>query len=162
LLACPVVKRSVPRSFGMALLLPLVACSTVEPGEDFSIADIVYDEGYYYCSVEPKLFEYKCGPGNPGEEGSCHFDVTPYRLTDYSPLIGDSCSSESAPTAVIIAPAKANYSSSQAKMQLDPKLAPLLTRPLGKASHPRVVFDPAKDQAAIDVIEAWATKFSTQ
>ncbi|MFO0569834.1 MAG: hypothetical protein U0263_29560 [Polyangiaceae bacterium] len=155
-----------PRFRSVLALLVLTGCSTVEPGQDFSIADVVYDEDYYYCAVEPVLFQYRCGPGDPGKgdsNGSCHFNVTSYRMSDYTPLMADSCASPTGSPSGSIAPqAKTNYAAAQAKMQIDPKLAPLLNRPTGRASHPRVVFDPAADQAAIQVIEDWATKFSTQ
>jgi hypothetical protein len=138
------------------------APGTVDPGQDFSIADVVYDENYFYCVVEPMLFSQACGPGDSSKgdgNGSCHFNVTSYRLADYNPLIADTCNGI-IPTSLITPQAKANYGSSQAKMQLDPKLAPLLNRPTGKAAHPRVIFT-LQDPPA-DVIRQWATKFSTQ
>jgi len=138
------------------------APGTVDPGQDFSIADVVYDENYFYCVVEPMLFAQRCGPGDSAKgdsNGSCHFNVTSYRLTDYSPLIADTCNGI-IPQDPITPQAKANYGASQAKMQLDPKLAPLLNRPTGKAAHPRVIFT-LQDPPA-DVIREWATKFSTQ
>lgn len=168
LLASRAVKPPLPWIFGVALLPALAACTTVEPGQDFNIADVVYEENFYYCSVEPQLFAFKCGPGDPGKgdgNGSCHFNVTSFRMTDYTPLVGDSCTSPTGiPTGPVAPQAKTNYAAAQAKMQLDPKLAPLLNRPIGKSAHPRVVFDlsQAADQAAAKVIEDWATKFSTQ
>lgn len=138
------------------------APGTVDPGQDFSIADVVYDENYYYCVVEPMLFAQRCGPGDPGKgdgNGSCHFNVTSYRLSDYQPLVGESCNGV-IPTAAIPPQAKTNYGASQAKMQLDPKLAPLLNRPTGKAAHPRKMFEESGPEA--DIIRQWATKFSTQ
>lgn len=129
----------VPRFFGMALLLPLAGCTTVEPGQDFNIADVVYDENFYYCRIEPMLFQQKCGPGDPAlgdGTGSCHFNVTSYRLTSYTPLLGDpdGCGGTLVPPTAPTPEAKTNYSASQAKMQLDPKLAPLLNRPIAMAS----------------------------
>jgi hypothetical protein len=162
------VKPLSSRCLGLALLLPVVACSgsvTVDPGEDFSIAEVVYDENFYYCRVEPMLFANKCGPGDSSQgdgKGSCHFDVTPYRLTPYSPLVGepDGCGGTLVPPTVPPAAAKSNYGASQGKMQLDPNLAPLLNRPIGKAAHPRKIFE--SDSPPADLLREWATKFSTQ
>jgi len=159
------VKLMVPRFFGMALLLPLAGCTTVEPGQDFNIADVVYDENFYYCRIEPMLFQQKCGPGDPAlgdGTGSCHFNVTSYRLTSYTPLLGDpdGCGGTLVPPTAPTPEAKTNYSASQAKMQLDPKLAPLLNRPIGEAAHPRKIFESNSPPA--DLIREWATKFSTQ
>lgn len=160
------MKLKVPAVVGMALSLPFLACTTVEPGQDFNIADVVYDENYYYCAVEPVLFQYRCGPGDQGKgdaAGSCHFNVTSFRMADYTPLVGDTCTSPTGqPTGTVTPQAKTNYTAAQAKMQLDPKLAPLLNRPLGKAAHPRAIFDETADAAAVKVIEDWAEKFSTQ
>jgi hypothetical protein len=155
----------VPRVLGAALLLPSAACTTVEPGQDFNIADVVYDENFYYCRVEPMLFQQKCGPGDPGQgdsAGGCHFDVTSYRISNYSPLVGepDLCGGTLVPPSAPGPEAKNNYSASQAKMQLDPNLAPMLNRPVGKAAHPRKIFE--ADSPPADLIREWATKFSTQ
>lgn len=136
-----------------------VTPGTVEPGQDFSIAEVVYDENYYYCVVEPMLFEQKCGDGEPSEAGTCHFSVSSYRLASYSPLVGQNCNGI-IPQGLVPPQARTNYGASQAKMQLDPELAPLLNRPTGKAAHPRKIFELKSPPA--DVIRTWATKFSTQ
>jgi hypothetical protein len=158
-------------SRGLAIVLALLpGCgpdsltpSSVDPGQDFSIADVVYDANYYYCKVEPMLFAQKCGPGDSGQgdsNGGCHFNVTSFRLTDYSPLIGDSCNGTNSPGVAIPPQAQTNYASAQSMMQLDPNQAPLLIRPTGKAAHPRKIF--AADSPEAQIIKDWATKFSTQ
>ena len=127
------------------------------------IADVVYDANYYYCTVEPMLFQQRCGPGDSAQgdsNGGCHFAVTSFRLSDYTPLVGDSCQGTNTPGASIPPQARTNYASAQAKMQLDPNQAPLLIRPTGKAAHPRKIFDVNGPEAQI--IKDWATKFSTQ
>jgi hypothetical protein len=150
----------------LTLLLSIVACvgcTSVEPGEDIQIADVVYDANFYYCTVEPMLFGQRCGPGDPGKGdggGSCHFNVTTFRLIDYAPLVGESCSGPITPTAGIPSEASSNYSSAQTKMQIDPNLAPLLNRPTGKAAHPRAIF--GLNEPPADIIRQWATQFSTQ
>ena len=142
---------------------------TVKPGRDFSIADVIYDENYYYCTVEPMLFATKCGPGDTGQgdgNGACHYNVTSYRLSNYDlgqpgvKLVGDTCGGSNVPSTLVPPQAKANYSASQAKMQLDPNLAPLLNRPIKKTAHPRQIFASASPEA--DIIRDWATKYTTQ
>ena len=74
-----------------AALLPLLgagatACTTVDLGPDFQFADVVYDEGYFYCRVEPVLVELRCGAGDPARgdaSGGCHSNVTPFRLVEH-------------------------------------------------------------------------------
>lgn len=149
-------------------LLPLliacgsVGCTSVEPGNDIQIADVVYDENFFYCSVEPMLFAQSCGPGNGAGDGSgsCHFNVTSFRLSDYTPLVATTCTGPKTPGGGIPAEASANYTSAQTKMQIDPNLAPLLIRPTGKQAHPRQIF--AADSPEADLIRQWATQFSTQ
>ena len=137
--------------------------STVEPGEDFDIADVVYDENFFYCRIEPMLFAQRCGPGDPaqGDSGNgCHFSVTSFRLQDYTPLVADSCGGGVVPGVPPTAAATENFGAASLHMALDPDLAALLNRPTGKASHPRVIFDRQSPEA--DLIRQWATQFSTQ
>ncbi len=148
------------------VLLVVSGCgpSTVDPGPDFSVADVVFDESYFYCSVEPLLFAYSCGSGDTGSgdaAGGCHYNVTSYRLTNYSPLVAESCQnpSTSAPGTVTQA-ARQNYQASQARMKRDPEIAPLLQKPLKNQAHPRQIFDEGSDAAL--AIRAWAEKFSSQ
>lgn len=148
---------------GAAVLLSLgiAGCtSTVDPGQDFQIAEVVFDEGFYYCRVEPVLFTNGCGPGEPGDGNGCHFNVTSFRLTDYSPLVADSCGGGVVPGTGVPASAQGNYQSAQIQMRRDPDSAPLLNRPTGNASHPRTIFDASSPDA--DVIRQWATQFSSQ
>lgn len=138
--------------------------TTVDPGADFAVADIVFDEKYFYCRVEPVLFANSCGSGDPSKgdpQGGCHFSATSYRLTDYLPKVGDSCNGGVVPgVSSIPQAAQNNYQTSQARMKRDPQLAPLLQRPTLNQFHPRKIFDESSDDAA--AIRQWATQFSNQ
>ena len=156
---------------GAALMLSSAACgdqgffpTTVDPGPDFGIADIVFDPNYFYCKVEPVLFANSCGSGDASKgdrSGGCHYSVTTYRLTDYTPHVSDSCKSETLPgLSSFPDAAQNNYQTSQSRMKRDPNFAPLLQRPTGNQTHPRKVFDLNSTDA--DVIRQWATQFSSQ
>ena len=138
--------------------------TTVEPGPDFAVADIVFDEKYFYCKVEPVLFGNSCGSGDPSKgdpQGGCHFSASAYRLTDYTPRVGDSCGGGIVPGTINIPEAaQHNYQTSQARMKRDPDLAPLLQRPTLNQFHPRKIFDLNSMDA--DAIRQWATQFSNQ
>lgn len=137
--------------------------STVDPGADFSVADVVFDEGFYYCKVEPMFFAQRCGSGDPaqGEGNACHASVTSFRLTDYMPLVGDSCNGGVVPgLGSIPSVAQQNYQGASARMRRNPDSAPLFMRPTGKAQHPRVIFDASSGEA--ELIRQWATQYSTQ
>ena len=163
-----VITRALPAVLAMVGATTLLGCgdhglfpSTVDPGADFSIADVVFDDKYFYCKVEPVLFANGCGSGNATDpKGGCHFSATAYRLTSYTPLVGDSCGGGLVPSASIPQAAQANYQTSQARMKRDPDLAPLLQRPTGNQAHPRQVIDITSADA--DAIRQWATQFSNQ
>ncbi len=145
---------------GLCTLLTGSACSTVEPGQDFQIADIVFDEDYYYCFVEPVLFATSCGPGSGSDpSGGCHYNVTNYRINDYSPRVGDSCV-DGSPTQLPVEDARNNYSRAQAQMRRDAEMAPLFNRPTGTTAHPRKIFEATSPEA--QVIRDWAERFSSQ
>lgn len=140
---------------------------TVDPGPDFSLAEIVFDENFYYCRVEPILFQHRCGPGDSGQgdaANGCHFNVTSFRLTDYPatmpPLVADSCSQSLVPGVTVPSGARGNYQRAQANMDIDPAQAPLLLRPTAAARHPRRIFDSGSPEAR--VIRDWAERFSSQ
>jgi hypothetical protein len=137
--------------------------TTVDPGADFSIADLVFDENFFYCQVEPRvMIPHKCGAGDPGQgdsAGGCHFNVTAFRLTDYAPPVADGCQGNVVGTAIPAA-ARQNYQASQARMKRDPEVAPLLQKPLKKVTHPRAIFN--DDSDAANAIREWATRVTTQ
>jgi hypothetical protein len=136
--------------------------TTDDPGPDFNVSEVVFDENFFYCRIEPMLFNRGCGSGDPAQgdaSNGCHYNVTSYRLTDYSPLVAESCDGL-APQTNVPPAARQNYQLSQARMKRDPDLAPLLTRPTGETVHPRTIFGSASAEA--DLIREWANQFSSQ
>ena len=136
-----------------------VACGTVDPGEDFQFAQIVYDQNFFYCTVEPMLVREGCGPGKSGTDApnGCHQNVTPFRLTSHAPV---PCTGIVPKDLSIPAEARANYEAAAREMSPDPNFAPLLNRPTRKAAHPRQIFDPSSPEAKI--IRDWANKYTSQ
>jgi len=154
----------------VALLLSTSSCgddgllpTTIDPGSDFVQEDVIFDDEFFYCRVEPVLFAQGCGSGVAGQDpqNGCHFSVTKFRLTDYMPHVADSCMGDKlGPASSPPSAAQQNYTAAQARMKRDPNLAALLLRPTGKATHPRKIFD--ENSAEADVIRQWATQFSSQ
>jgi hypothetical protein len=136
--------------------------TTVDKGGDFNVAEVVFDDGYFYCTVEPMLFDQSCGSGVAGDgTNACHFSVTSFRLTPYGPpLTAEGCTSEAAVGVPATQQARGNYTVSQAKMDTDSNLAQLLLRPTGNAPHPRQIF--ASGDPPADIIREWSTRFTTQ
>ncbi len=169
-LAKPALRALPLRVLAMGMVAFVAGCgdegflpTTIDPGADFAVADVVFDEGYFYCKVEPMLFQNRCGSGDPAKgdaSGGCHFAVTSFRLTDYMPRVSESCSGNVPGPGSVTEPARQNYRAAQARMKLDPDVAPLLTRPTGQAAHPRVIF--AEDSDSAEVIREWANQFASQ
>lgn len=138
--------------------------TTVDPGPDFSIAELVWDEAFFYCQVEPRVITaYSCSNGDPGQgdsSGGCHRSVTSFRLFDYAPKVADSCQGNTLGNVLVPEDARQNYQGAQARMRRDPEVAPLLQRPLKKLAHPRAIF--ADDSDAAAAIREWATRVTTQ
>jgi hypothetical protein len=144
-------------TFLVALAL-LAGCSTIEPGGNPQIAQVVYDEDYFYCQVLPNvLMAQSCGAGDPNQDaaGGCHSTRTSFRLVPVSaaPTCTDNRRSGDLP-----AGAADNYIAAQGEMTQDPSTTPLLTRPLRKTSHPRQIFDEQSPEA--DIIREWAQRSS--
>jgi hypothetical protein len=132
--------------------------TTVDPGPDFSIADLLFDENFFYCQVEPRaIIPKKCGPGDPGQgDSGCHEQITSFRLRPHADITCDM----NVPTSAIPGDARGNYTSAQARMRRDPNSSPLLLRPLQKLEHPRAVIVSNDDAAA--AIREWANHVTTQ
>lgn len=141
----------------------LIAACTVDVGENFQVAEIVYDENYFYCQVEPVLFERGCGSGDPslGETAQgCHFNRQRLRLTEYQPLTSEQCDASFEGELLVSPAAQQNYQSAQLQMEVDPERSPLLNRPTSTVAHPRVIFE--LDSAEAEIIRAWGSRYSSQ
>jgi hypothetical protein len=137
------------------------ACSTVEPGSQFAIAAVTYDDNYFYCVVEPKVLMAKsCGSGDQSQgdaSGGCHESVTHFRLNPTAKAV--MCNGLTPIEAVPIA-SQANYQAAQGEMTLDYANAPLIAWPTQKFSgHPRQIFKPDSDE--YNIIKDWATKYAS-
>src|SRR5262245_15080946 len=115
--------------------------TTVDPGTDYSIAELRWDENFFYCQVEPRtLSASSCATGMAGDTaGGCHQNVTAFRVSFlmHMPLRCDG----NTPLDFVPQEARQNYNSSNARMARDPEVAPLLQRPLKKLAHPRQIFN---------------------
>ena len=130
----------------------------VNPGQDIQFAQITYEQAYFYCEVEPMLFDQGCGPGKSGTDppAGCHFNNTAFRLSDHMPI---PCKNGE-PQALIGTEAQNNYRVASTEMSPDPSLSQLLRRPTKQAAHPREIFDDKSPQA--DLIRTWGTKYTSQ
>ena len=159
------------RAAGATLLASMLCgctLTTVDPGRNFSLADISFDADYFYCHVEPELiFAKKCGPGDPAKgdaSNGCHFNssaVSAMVLIDHPavdcgggdhPLSGMDVGSGSA--------AQSNLESVSFEMNKDYTTAPVYVRPSGLGGalyHPRQIFDP-NDPQVTTLLSTWASQ----
>jgi hypothetical protein len=124
---------------------------------------VTFDEGFFYCQVEPNVLVAKsCGQGDPGQgdgQGGCHAQVTHFRL-DTSAMTSVACNGN-VPSGTISQTSRSNYEAAQGEMSRDVDNAPLLAWPTKRiSSHPRQVFAPTSAEA--DIIREWASKYSSQ
>ena len=133
-------------------------CYTIDPGGNPQIAQVVYDEDFFYCQVLPNvIMAQSCGSGDSAQDtaGGCHATATSFKLVPVS--IAPTCSGNRR-TGDLPAGAADNYIAAQAEMTQDPLTAPLLTRPTRKTSHPRQIFDERSPEA--EIIRQWAQRSS--
>jgi hypothetical protein len=143
--------------------LGLLAACTLDVGENFQVAEVVYDDNFFYCDVEPLLFQQGCGKGDParGESAQgCHFNRQRLRLTDYAPLAAEQCIDGQLGDFGVPRQAQQNYQSAQLQMEVDPERSPLLNRPTSEVAHPRVIFELDSEQA--EVIRTWGARYSSR
>ena len=136
----------------------VTACSTIEPGGNPQIAQVVYDEDYFYCQVLPNvLVAHSCGAGDPNQDsaGGCHASATSFKLVPVSGSV--ECAGDRR-TGSLPGGAADNYVAAQAQMTQDPETTPLLTHPTKKTSHPRQIFDERSAEA--DIVRQWAMRSS--
>jgi hypothetical protein len=136
------------------LLCASAACSTVEPGAQLSIAEVSYDESFFYCQVEPSvLVGQSCSGGDParGESPSgCHASVTSFTIRATT---GVACNGL-VPSGAIPSGSRDNFAASQSEMAVDVTSAPMLTRPTQETAHPRAIFSTSSAEA--EIIRQWA------
>jgi hypothetical protein len=155
--------RGAPRGW-VALLVPLLGCTSIDPGPNFSASANAFDADYFYCHVEPELiFAKKCGPGDPSKgdaANGCHFNasvVTGMALIDHPAV---NCGGGDHPVDLTSvgsgSPAQGNYEAASLEMSHQYTTAPIFVRPSG-SNHPRAIFDPS-DAQVNQLLATWASK----
>jgi hypothetical protein len=152
----------VSRDLGLAggCLLAAVAlggCTTVDPGANFIVGDVMFDANYFYCTVEPQvIFGNGCGDKTAG---SCHFTgsaVTGMVLQNHPAIM---CSGGVPTDMTQIGPgsfAGGNLASVTLQMDSNYMNAPFYLRPTQVLSHPLMLFPPDPTDPNVMVIAAWA------
>ena len=140
---------------GCALALLGSACGTVDLGDNFIAPDLVLDEDFFFCRVQPEVISAStCASGGAGESGSCHSARSSLRLDPAAEGVAPPpCDAEGVLLADPPAEYERNLEALRFTVQSDPLSSPVYRRPLGLDSHPRVIFDEASPQA--DLLVQW-------
>jgi len=148
------------RGAAFALLpLSVISCTSIDPGPNFVGTVEVFDADYYFCHVEPDfIFAKKCGPGQPSDNGSCHYSssVSGMALLDH-PLVDCGGGDHPLDTTQTAGAAETDFEQVSFEMSSDYMTAPLFVRPSNGVDHPRVVFSPT-DPVVNQILSTWASK----
>jgi hypothetical protein len=146
------------------VLVGTCACTSIDPGRNFSLPNVTFDADYFYCHVEPELIVAKhCGPGDPSQgdpSNACHFTASAVTAMDLFDHPAVDCAGGDHPATLTQigsgSAAQLNYESVSREMSKDPQSAPVYVRPSG-AYHPRHVFAPG-DPVVLQLLSTWASK----
>jgi hypothetical protein len=125
---------------------------TVDLGDDFVAPELQLDADFFFCRIQPDvLSKHSCASGGAGDGGGCHDSRSALRLlaTDAPPP----CDADGVVVSAIPEAYEANLEAIRFSVQSNPLDSPLYLRPLGRASHPRVIF--GEDDPAADLIVDW-------
>lgn len=132
------------------------ACGTVDRGDNFVAPELQIDEDRFYCEIQPMVVApFKCAGGvGAAENGACHTQRSSLRLvlageTDPPPACTDNVPDD---PSTIPASYKANFEAVRTSVQSDALSSPFYLRPIGRQSHPRVIF-PETDPAALLILD---------
>lgn len=138
----------------------LAGCGTVDLGDNIVPPDLMLDEDFYYCRIEPEVVQmHGCSPGGGGEAGSCHSARSSMRLVDSSlvpPTERPVCEGDRVTGGTIPGPYMQNFQAVQFTVQTDPLSSPFYRRPTGLDSHPRVIFPEGSPSAML--IAEWISR----
>lgn len=126
-------------------------CTTVPLGDNFTQGEVAVSDDFFYCRVQPDVITgYGCSEGAAGEAGECHSSKSALRLRSVpTPVACD----DGLVTGMISADERANFEASRSQVSGTSSSSPLLLRPIGVQSHPRIVFAPGDPPA--DVLRMW-------
>lgn len=131
----------------------LAGCGTVDLGDNFIAPDLLLDEDYFYCRIQPQVLDARsCASGGMGENGSCHSARSSLRLFDTSGVAPVTCQDDRVVGAIPDVYSR-NFDAIQFTIQSDYLSSPFYRRPVGLDSHPRTIF--AETDPDAQLIRDW-------
>lgn len=129
----------------------ITAADTVDLGDNFEPPDFAINEDFFHCVIQPKvLSEFKCAKGGAGDGDGCHTARSALRLVEVTET------ARCTDGRVVGAPpadSVVNLERVRTTVAGDSESSPFYRRPIGKDSHPRVIFK--EDSEAAALIRRW-------
>jgi len=139
-----------------ALLLTCAACATIDPGDNFVPPDVVIDESFFFCRIQPEVVAAtRCASGISGEGGSCHSSRSALRLDPLGETVLPPECDGNTPTGPIPESYRRNLDAVRFTVQSDPLSSPFYRRPVQLDAHARKIFDEDSPEAML--IFEWLT-----
>jgi hypothetical protein len=133
-----------------AAVLLLGGCGTVDLGDNIVPPDLALDEDFFFCNIQPNVLTmYSCAGGEGGEGGSCHTAQSALRLVDTTEPAP--CDVDGNVIGAVPLAYRSNLDAVRFTIQSDPLSSPFYRRPIGLASHPRVIFEEGSPPAELIV-----------
>lgn len=134
--------------------LALVGCGTVDLGDNFVPPDLVLDEDFFYCRIQPEVISAQsCASGGAGDGNACHANRSALRLNTGAEAVPPPACEDGVVVGTVPPEYEANLEAIRFTVQSDPLSSPVYRRPIGLDSHPRVIFDESSPEA--DLIVEW-------
>lgn len=131
-------------------------CGTVDLGDNIVPPDLMLDEDFFYCRIQPEVIQpSSCAGGGAGEGGMCHTARSSLRLTDTTGIAPPTCDGDRV-TGAVPPEYEANFGAVQFTVQTDPLSSPFYRRPTGLDSHPRQIFPESAPEAVL--IADWISR----
>ncbi len=151
----PVVSSPHRAALGVLMAFACLAgCGTVDLGDNFVPPDLVLDEDFFYCRIQPEVITPQtCASGAAGDGNACHANRSALRLSTAAEMATPPTCEDGVVVGTVPPEYEANLEAVRFTVQSDPLSSPIYRRPIGLDSHPRVIFDEASPEA--DLIVEW-------
>lgn len=151
-----------------AVVRPLLLCcaglavggGTVGPGDNFVAPDLMLDEDFFYCRIQPEVITpHSCASGAPGEVGMGHSARSALRLSPVAESVAPPTCEDGRVAGGVPDSYVDNFTAVHRSVQPDPLSSPFYRSPVGLDAHPRVIFPEGSPEA--DLIVEWVSRGGT-
>lgn len=151
---------STPHRVALGVLMAIACsagCGTVDLGDNFVPPDLVLDEDFFYCRIQPEVITpQSCASGAAGDGNACHANRSALRLSSAAESAAPPTCEDGIVVGAVPPEYEANLEAVRFTVQSDPLSSPFYRRPTGLDSHPREIF--GEDDECADMIVEWINR----